>query len=171
MTIIEFTADFDRADFDCGDPTLNSYIRERAGQDRRRGLNQTYLLIDDQKLAGFYTVSPHALAMRELPSKTAKKFPVNLLLPCYLIGRLAVDKSRQAQGLGKLLLGEALRVIALTAQKIGGYCAVVEAKNDRAQAFYESYNFRRTAENSRRLFLPIAEIDPKLLTLPPLLDA
>jgi GNAT superfamily N-acetyltransferase len=164
MILTELSEAIDRSAFDCGDAALNGYFRERAGQDRRRGMNQTRILLDNETVVGFYTLSPYTLALRELPPKLAKKFPANLLLPCYLLGRLAVDKTRQGQGFGKLLLGDALRAIALSAQKIGGYCAVVDAKNDRAQTFYAGYDFRPVADNPRRLFLPIAEIAPEFLS-------
>lgn len=49
------------------------------------------LLMDGERLAGFYSLSPFALSMNQFPPEIAGKFPRNLLLPCWLVSRLAVD--------------------------------------------------------------------------------
>ncbi|GHS93190.1 N-acetyltransferase [Planctomycetales bacterium] len=150
--------DHDRQNFDCGEPALTAYLRERANQDRRRGLNATRVLTDGNTIVGYYTLSPFALELRQLPVELAQKFPANLLLPCYLIGRLAVDKKWQGQGSGKMLLADALQNIVELADKAGGYCAVVDAKNNAVKSFYEQYDFRPVIDDVRRLYLPVAKI-------------
>lgn len=49
------------------------------------------LLMDGERLAGFYSLSPFALSMSQFPPEIAGKFPRNLLLPCWLVSKLAVD--------------------------------------------------------------------------------
>ena len=72
-----------------------------------------------------------------------------------MLGRLAVDRTRQGRGLGEALLLDAIRRVVRAGTTIAVYAMIVDAKNDRAQAFYERYGFRAFADEQRRLFLPL----------------
>jgi predicted GNAT family N-acyltransferase len=93
-----------------------------------------------------------------LPVEIAKKFPSNLLLPCWLIGRLAVDTKFQQQHFGSRLLSDALSQIQLLAEQAGGYCAVVDAKDEHVKVFYEKYGFKPVLDDELRLYLPLSSI-------------
>jgi hypothetical protein len=54
---------------------------------------------DEQRLAGFFTLSAGSVDCRELPAELARKLP-RYPVPVALIGRLAVDQRFQGKGLG-----------------------------------------------------------------------
>jgi ribosomal protein S18 acetylase RimI-like enzyme len=71
-------------------------------------------------------------------------------------GRLAVDHSVQGGGLdGALLLRAADRCIRV-AQEVGGAALLIDAKNDRAAGWYESYGVSRLDDAPRSFVLPLA---------------
>ena len=74
------------------------------------------------------------------------------------MGRLAVAASEQGRGHGQLLVGHAVHVALSVRQAMGVKVLVVDAKDDRAAAFYETFGFRCTKSAALTLYLPIAAI-------------
>jgi ribosomal protein S18 acetylase RimI-like enzyme len=63
-----------------------------------------------------------------------------------------VDQRYKGQGLGRLLLFDALYRIVQAGQHISTRAVIVDAVDDAAVAFYEHHNFVRFADDSRRLY-------------------
>ena len=83
-----------------------------------------------------------------------RRLPRYPTLPAVRIGRLAVDERFQGRGLGAaLLMDAAARTMRTDA---AAFTLLVDAKNDRAVAFYQRYGFRTLASQPRTLFLPLA---------------
>ena len=79
-------------------------------------------------------------------------------LPAALVGRLAVDLRYQDQKLGGFLLMDALQRCLATSEKMGLLAVTVDAKDGRARAFYEAFEFRPFVEDENHLYLPVAKI-------------
>jgi GNAT superfamily N-acetyltransferase len=96
----------------------------------------------------------------ELPEKLAKKYPPNNDIPGWLVGKLARDLSVKGQGVGELLLMDAMKRVKQGALVYGGFCIIADSKNDKAAQFYKKFGFEILDEtrNTRRYYLPIAEI-------------
>jgi len=60
----------------------------------------------------------------------------------------------QGQGLGRALIFDA--AIRTDRLRIGAFAIIVDAKDDRAAAFYRSNRFALIPGESRRLFVPVA---------------
>ena len=146
----------DRAAFSCGEPALDAYIRRQASQDVRRRVAQVFVAAADRpvEIAGYYTLSAASFEKNDLPAELARRLP-HYPVPAAVIGRLAVDRRSQGRGLGEILLLDAIRRVVRASDAIGVYAVVVDAKNDRAHAFYGHYGFRPFPSTSCRLFLPL----------------
>lgn len=72
-------------------------------------------------------------------------------------GRLALDKQLHGQGLGGVLLAEALSIAAQAAASIAAAFVVVDALNEKAAEFYLHYGFTRLP-GTNRLVLKVATI-------------
>ncbi|MDQ5889151.1 MAG: hypothetical protein QG667_2445, partial [Pseudomonadota bacterium] len=83
-----------RNGFDCGEPALNAFLQQQAGQQQRRGFGKTYVTLADDgiRVTGFVTVSAGQVAVAQLPGRS--KLPRHPA-PILRIGRLAVDKTVQ----------------------------------------------------------------------------
>lgn len=146
----------DRVGFSCGEPALDAYLRHQASQDIRRRVAQVFVAIAraPEVIAGYYSLSATSFARTELPPELSKRLP-HYPVPAAVLGRLAVDHRHQGRGLGENLLMDAARRVLRASAALAIYAIVVDAKNERARAFYKRYGFREFPETPRRLFLPL----------------
>jgi GNAT superfamily N-acetyltransferase len=145
----------DRSRFCCGQPALDDWFRHRAGQDEKRNVARVFVAVDDEMgVVGFYSLSSFTLALPDLPEEIARKLPRYDAIPAALIGRLARDERVRGRGIGELLLADALRRILGASRTLAVFAIVVDAKDETAVSFYESFGFRPFPSRLDRLFLP-----------------
>jgi GNAT superfamily N-acetyltransferase len=146
----------DRQDFDCGEPTLNDYLKFTARQHMDKGYAQVWVAVSEPgsaRIIGYYTLSTSALEPEEVPGRASiKKVPVVLL------GRLAVDKRYAGQGIGVRLLFHAQRSALLLSKKVGIHALVVDALDEQAAAFYRKYDFEELTTGPLHLYKTIKDI-------------
>ena len=150
-----------RDGFDCGEAALNDFLMRQAGQQQRRGFGKTYVALaeDGMTVTGFITVSAGQIATASLPSQLKlPRYPA----PMLRIGRLAVDVRHQGKGVGQDLLAFALRLAVEFSQRVGMYAVVVDAKHDKAKAFYLKLGFIACMDNSLCLYLPVATLEQSI---------
>ena len=150
----------DRSDFNCEVESLNRYIRKQAGQDTRRRISRVFVAspaASPGNVIGYYSLSALSIELFRIPEKIARKLPRHPL-PAALLGRLAVSKNAQGQGLGKMLLADAIKRTLSISDQIAIHTMVVDAVDDNAKRFYEQYGFSSLCEDGSRLFLPLKSI-------------
>lgn len=147
----------DRTAFSCGFEALDRYLVEQVTQDIRRRVAACFVaLADGQRIAGYYTLASASLLLADLPVSIGKKLPRYPTVPAVRMGRLAVDKTFQGQGLGGALLADALdRAIR---SEIAASALMVDAKNEAAAAFYRHHGFIALPDTPLTLFLPLATV-------------
>ena len=150
----------DRGSFSCGEPALDVYLRRQARQDMKRRIATVFVLVGErpEAVAGYYTLSAHAIDARALPDSVRRKLPYYPDIPAILLGRLARDLRYRGQGIGEHLLLDALARAAASSQSVGAFAIVVDAKNDRARSFYEAFGFQPISDRPSRLFLPLQRV-------------
>ncbi len=150
----------DRAAFSCGVPALDTYLHQQAGQDFKRRAAVPFVLTDGGgTIAGYYTLSQFAVELDELPASIAKRLAKYPMVPATLLGRLAVASAYRGQGLGELLLMDALHRSLESSRRVASAAVVVDAKDAGALAFYRKYGFIALPRIERRLFLPMGTIE------------
>ncbi|MBX3177608.1 MAG: GNAT family N-acetyltransferase [Candidatus Hydrogenedentes bacterium] len=154
----------ERKAFCSGIGQLDAYLHRYAGQHTRKDIGRTFVAVSagSRRVAGYYTLSASSVAFQNLPDALARQLP-RYPLPAALIGKLAVDKSLQGQGLGELLLLDALKRVVGISSQLALYAVEVHAINDQAKSFYTQYGFQPFLDDDSHLFLPIETIR-KLLT-------
>ncbi len=159
----------DRTAFDCGNPVLDEWLRLRATQFEKRDLARTYVgtRTGSSMVLGYYAISNHRVVHEALPAGEAKGLP-RLDVPVVLLGRLGVDRTVQGQGLGSLLLIDALRRAQHLAEHVGIRAVEVDAIDDAARQFYRRFGFAPLLDDPNHLFLSMQVI--RKLVLPPLID-
>lgn len=147
----------DRSEFSCGRTELDEWFRQRAGQDDRRNVARVFVAVDSELgVVGFYSLSWFRLDLDDLPQALARKLPRCHGIPAAPIGRLARDLRVRGKGIGELLVADAIQRILGAARTLAVFAVVVDAKDERAAAFYEGFGFRRFPRHPKRLFLPIS---------------
>ena len=152
---IEPLGKHDRSAFTCGVPALDRYLKEQASQDVKRPIASCFVALDTTTttVAGYYTLAATSVQISDLPPHVVKRLPRYSLLPAALVGRLAVHQRFHGRGLGSVLLTDAaLRVIN---GGVKAFALVVDAKDDRAVAFYQHLGFLPFTSRERSLFLPL----------------
>lgn len=157
LTISALASHHDRQGFSCGVPELDSYLRTRAGQDIRRRIARVFVCCaqGNDSIAGFYTLSSLSIDASSLPQNMARKLPRHPI-PAALIGRLAVSERNQGQGIGTMLIADAVKRSLAVSEEMAIHALVVDAKDDAAARFYRRFGFQSFVGESRRLFLPMA---------------
>lgn len=154
LTIEALDKQHDRAAFRCGQPDLDAWFHQRAGQDERRNIARIFVALDPELgVVGFYSLGAFTLALHDLPDDVAKKLPRYDAIPAALIGRLARDERMKGQGMGDLLLADAVKRILGAGRTLAVFAIVVDAKDEAAARFYEAFGFRPFPSQPNRLFL------------------
>lgn len=153
------SAEHERQAFDCGEPVLDDYLRRFARQNQAKGISRTFVAVPEGKLAvvGFYSLAAGAVAFENVSESLRRGVP-RYPIPVAHLGRLAIARSVQGQGLGEALLFDALQRTLRVAGEIGIVAVEVWAKTDRARAFYGKYGFQSLLDNSLHLYLPLQTV-------------
>lgn len=147
------TAKHDLSAFDCGEPALNDWLRQRALKNESR-FSRTYVVCNNNQVIAYFCISAGAVERASAPGKLRRNAPDGL--PVSIIGRLVVSKAHAGQGIGTSLVADALRRIAIASQNIGMAAVMVHAKDAAARAFYQKCaEFVEYPAGSRILYLPI----------------
>lgn len=149
----------DRAGFSCGAASLDTYLKTQASQDMRRKANAVFVLVappDNARIVGYFTLCAFALGQGDVPEEARRHIPRYPLVSATLIGRLAVARDRQGQGIGAVLLALALRKAHENASIVGSSMVVVDALDERAARFYAAHGFTKLPD-SLRLVLPMRD--------------
>jgi ribosomal protein S18 acetylase RimI-like enzyme len=154
---IEPLGQHDRSGFSCGSAPLDHYFERQVSQDIRRRITACYVAVcsASNQVAGFYTLSAAQISVTQLPERFKKNLPRYPSVPAVRIGRLAIDKKFQGQGLGSTLLINA--IYRSIRSDIAAYAVIVDAKDDGAIAFYRHHGFLDLNAQERTLFVPLEQ--------------
>ena len=151
----------DREGFDCGSEPLNLFLKQTARQHAERGISRTFVLVDEaaaapKPIVGFFSLNICQIKSESLASQEAKKLPRDVA--GVRLGRLAVAKAYQRQGIGKTLLVAAMGKFMEIFNSAGGIGLFVDAKDQDAKLYYEQFGFVPMPSNELELFLPVKTI-------------
>lgn len=146
--------------FDCGSGELNEYLQCYARQNHESGGAKTFVAVsttEPTSILGYYSISPASIEFARIPHEMTRKLG-RYDVPVFRLGRLAVSLSVQGRGLGgDLLLSAGLRALAV-ASEVGGVALAIDAKDDRAAAWYERSGALCLLDDPLKLILPLATI-------------
>jgi len=158
------TKKHDRTSFDCGEASLNEFLWRHARQSHDKGAAKTFLAIsnaDGKTILGFYSLCPASLEYDRAPAIVLKGLARHDV-PVFRLGRIAVSRQFQGQGLGGQLILAAGRRCLLAATEVGGVALLIDAKSERAAKWYASYGALPLADAPGSLLLPLATIQAAL---------
>jgi GNAT superfamily N-acetyltransferase len=145
------------AGFDCGHEDLNRYLHKHALQNTRADGAVTRVTARGDRVVGYYSLAAGAAEHEEAPARV-KKGLARHPIPLVILARLAVDRSAQRIGLGEALLKDALVRVAAAADLIGVRALIAHAKDERARAFYERFDFEPSPTDPLHMFLLMKDI-------------
>lgn len=137
------TATHETQQFCSGEETLDSWLRERAFANLEALASRTYVICPEnsQQVIGYYAICMGQIFSTEVMGSMRRNMPRQI--PSVILGRLAIDKQWQGQGLGGALLQDAVQRSIRSAQEVSARLLIVHALSPAAEMFYLRYGFAR----------------------------
>jgi GNAT superfamily N-acetyltransferase len=128
------------SEFDCGEASLDDWLKRRALINQVSGASRTFVVADqDNHVCGYYALAAGAVAHQLATGAVRRNMPDPI--PVLILARLAVDHRAQGIKLGAGLLQDAVNRAESVAQNAGVRALVVHALNEKAKEFYQYYGF------------------------------
>lgn len=141
--------------FDCGEPVLNDWLKQRALKNKNTGASRTFVVCRNYQVMGYYTLSTGSVMHREAPGKVRRNMPDPV--PVMVLGRLAVDRNIQSSGIGRGLLRDAILRTLGVSQQAGVKLLLVHALSDVAHKFYLQCGFIESPLDSMVLMITLKD--------------
>ena len=122
----------DRTAFSCGYDPIDNFFRFSARGQQKGNFVRIYVALEEGagSVAGFYAINSHSFSAGDLPKRFQKALPRHGAVPSIYIAACAVDVKTKGQGLGTLLIVDALKLIGRLSLELGVYAAVVDVLDD-----------------------------------------
>lgn len=143
----------DLADFDCGAPPLDDWLRRRALANEFGGISRTYVITASGNPVVVGYVSLAAATILDKEATGAVRRNASPTIPAILIGRLAVDRRWQGRDVGRSLLQFAVATAIDAGVRIGVRAILVHAKDEAAAAWYRRRGFQPSAISPTTLMI------------------
>jgi GNAT superfamily N-acetyltransferase len=149
-------ADQEVANFDCGELSLNEWLKKRALKNHASGASRCFVLCVGASVIGYYSLSAGAISHEGAPRAMRRNMPDPL--PVLLLGRLAIDRCYHNQGIGQAMLRDAMLRAVNVASDAGIFAILVHALSEPAKRFYLSRGFVASPLQPMTLFMTIETI-------------
>ncbi|MGH2940254.1 MAG: GNAT family N-acetyltransferase [Solirubrobacterales bacterium] len=148
-----------RDGFYCGVASLDTWLVEHAtGADAARSA-RSYVVIDEEqdRTVGYHALTVASLEREEATGRASRGMPRHPI-PAMLLARLAVEEYVQGEGVGAMLLADAMQRTLLVAEETGIRLLLVHAVDEEARGFYLHYGFEPSPSDPMNLQLLIKDI-------------
>ena len=157
----------DRAAFSCGTNRLDNFLKRTARKHQAGDFTRVWVATESGRadILGFYAMNAHSLEGEALPAHLTRNAPRSGGIPAVYLSMIAVDRHYQSQGLGRILLADALKRSAAVAEQIGLKAVVLDVIEDggpeiteKRRAFYAAMGFQPLLTRPLRMFISIEMI-------------
>jgi GNAT superfamily N-acetyltransferase len=140
--------------FDCGDTSLNEWLKARALKSQGNDSARTYVVCIGDTVVGYYCLAAGAIAREQAPKGVGRNMPDPI--PVIILGRFAVDLSYQSKGIGSGLLKDAILRTLHVSEVVGVKAILVHAISEEAKSYYLARSFLVSPIHPMTLCLPIS---------------
>lgn len=134
----------DLSTFSCGEQSLDRWLKEQAVAATKRGTARTWVWTDGKgAVVAYYALAAHKVVRDQVPTSVGRGGPTEI--PAVLLARIALALPLRGQGLGAVLVADALDRIVGASQIVGARLVVVDAIAEPVAKLYETLGFRRSA--------------------------
>jgi GNAT superfamily N-acetyltransferase len=138
--------------FECGKASLDDWLVRHARQAQTSGSAKTFVVADDRRVAGYFSLAVGQIDSVEAPERIRKGMGL-YPIPVVLLARLAVDRAYQDQGVGVGMLQDAIRRTLLIAEQAGIRAMLTHPIDADADAFYRRFGFVSSPVREGQLLL------------------
>ena len=146
------TADHQLNTFNCGETSLDEWLKRRALLNQSNGASRTFVVVDESQLVmGYYALAAGAVHHQDATRSIRQNMPGPI--PVMVLARLAVDIRTQGMQLGAGLLRDAIDRSLAVANNTGVRALLVHALHERAKQFYLYFGFQASPVHPLTLML------------------
>ena len=146
------TADHHLNTFNCGETSLDEWLKRRALLNQANGASRAFVVVDESQLVmGYYALAAGAVHHQDATRSVRQNMPDPI--PVMVLARLAVDISTQGMQLGAGLLRDAVDRSLAVAKNTGVRALLVHALHERAKQFYLYFGFQASPVHPLTLML------------------
>jgi GNAT superfamily N-acetyltransferase len=143
-------------DFDSGTASLDIWLKRRSQGNQASGASRTFIVSEDEKIIAYYALASGAIGAAGAPGRFRRNMPDPI--PVVVLARLAVTRSFQGRGLGRVLIRDAALRVTQAAETIGIRGIIVHAISAEAKAFYVAVGFDESPLEPMTLMMTISDI-------------
>ncbi len=146
------TADHQLNTFNCGETSLDEWLKRRALLNQANGASRAFVVVDESQLVmGYYALAAGAVHHQDATRSIRQNMPDPI--PVMVLARLAVDIRTQGMQLGAGLLRDAVDRSLAVAKNTGVRALLVHALHERAKQFYLYFGFQASPVHPLTLML------------------
>lgn len=142
--------------FDSGVASLDDWLHKRALPNQTSGASRTFVTCDAGRVVAYCALAASAIATESAPGRFRRSMPDPI--PVVVLGRLAIARPHQGQGLGRSMFQDAAKRIVQAADTIGIRGLLVHAMSDEAKAFYLQLGLNPSPLEPMTLMVTIADL-------------
>ena len=150
------SGDHEVADFSCGEPSLDDWLKRRARANQVSGATRTFVVRERQKVVAYFALASSAVAVASAVGRFKRNLPDPI--PVVVLARLAVAESHHGRGIGRALFQDAARRVIHAADSVGIRGLIVHALSDDAVAFYRRLGLEPSPLDARALMVTLADL-------------
>jgi len=143
-------------EFNSGEASLDEWLKKRARANHAGGASRVFVTCEGNQVVGYYSLSSSSVVHEIVPGRFRRNMPDPI--PVVLLGRLAIDKKWQGQGIGRSLFRDAATRISQAAEAIGVRGVVVHAISDEARKFYVAIGFSECPHEPLTLVVTLQDL-------------
>src|SRR3990167_197413 len=155
-TPLPISIDHELLEFDSAEPSLDDWLKKRALKNQASGASRCFVLCEDKKVIGYYSLSAGAISHESAPKTMRRNMPDPL--PVLLLGRLAIDRNYHNKGFGSALLRDAMIRAVSVAGDAGVFAILVHSLSEQAKRFYMSRGFVESPLQSMTLMMTLETV-------------
>ena len=155
---VALAARHDLEDFNSGEAVLDDWLRRRALANMAIAASRTYVVCStgSRRVVAFYALSMGQILNQEATGAIRRNMPRQI--PAVILGRLAIDRDWQGQGLGAALLRDAVERSMRAAGEVATRLLVVHAISPAAETFDRHFGFTRLPVETPTLALDLLKL-------------
>ena len=158
-----------RGRFSSGVASIDNYLKLTARKHQTANVAAIFVIADkEDEIIGYYALKAAQIDASELGGAVdAKLVARHSEVPATLLSMLGVDQSFQGQGIGRMLLADALRRSLAASKLVASQCIVLDVLDDadaaRRAAFYAALGFSPcTVSGKARMYLTMKDVETSL---------
>jgi GNAT superfamily N-acetyltransferase len=143
--------------FDCGQPSLDAWLKRRARPNQLSGASRTFVSCQGGGLVvAFYALASGAISVTASTGRFRRNMPEPI--PVIILARLAVARSYQGAGLARALVQDAGRRVLHAAEMVGIRGLIVHSLSDDARNFYLHLGFDPSPLDPMTLMVTLTDL-------------